>query len=143
MILLDTNAWLWWTIRPEGMPARARSLADAAAGDGALAVSVVSVWEIAVKTALRKLQLGMAAREWVARATRAPGLRILPVDSDIALASAELPPPLPPGPRRPAHRRPRPATPRPPSHFRPEDPRVSPRGVPLGMTKPSIRKEPP
>ncbi len=94
MILLDTNAWLWWTIRPEGMPARARSLADAAAGDGALAVSVVSVWEIAVKTALRKLQLGMAAREWVARASRAPGLRILPVDSDIALASAELPPPF-------------------------------------------------
>lgn len=94
MILLDTNAWLWWTIRPEGMPARARSLADAAAGDGALAVSVVSVWEIAVKTALRKLQLGMAAREWVARATRAPGLRILPVDSDIALAGAELPPPF-------------------------------------------------
>ena len=94
MILLDTNAWLWWTIRPEGMPARARSLADAAAGDGALAVSVVSVWEIAVKTALRKLQLGMAAREWVARASRAPGLRILPVDSDIALASPELPPPF-------------------------------------------------
>jgi PIN domain nuclease of toxin-antitoxin system len=94
VILLDTNAWLWWTIRPEGMPARARSLADAAAGDGALAVSVVSVWEIAVKTALRKLQLGMAAREWVARASRAPGLRILPVDSDIALASAELPPPF-------------------------------------------------
>ena len=94
MILLDTNAWLWWTIRPEGMPGRARSLADAAAGDGALAVSVVSVWEIAVKTALRKLQLGMAAREWVARASRAPGLRILPIDSDIALASAELPPPF-------------------------------------------------
>ena len=94
MILLDTNAGLWWTIRPEGMPARARSLADAAAGDGALAVSVVSVWEIAVKTALRKLQLGMAAREWVARASRAPGLRILPVDSDIALASTELPPPF-------------------------------------------------
>lgn len=94
MILLDTNAWLWWTIRPEGMPARARSLADSAAGDGALAVSVVSVWEIAVKTALRKLQLGMAAREWVARASRAPGLRILPVDSDIALASTELPPPF-------------------------------------------------
>jgi len=94
VILLDTNAWLWWTIRPEGMPARARSLADAAAGDGALAVSVVSVWEIAVKTALRKLQLGMAAREWVARASRAPGLRILPVDSDIALASTELPPPF-------------------------------------------------
>ena len=94
MLLLDTNAWLWWTIRPAGLPARARSLADAAAGDGALAVSVVSVWEIAVKTALRKLQLGMAAREWVARASRAPGLRILPVDSDIALASTELPPPF-------------------------------------------------
>ena len=94
MILLDTNAWLWWTIRPEVLPERARSLADGAAADNALAVSVVSVWEIAVKTALGKLQLGMATREWVARASRAPGLRIVPLDSDIALASAELPPPF-------------------------------------------------
>ena len=76
------------------MPERARLLADGAAADNALAVSVVSVWEIAVKTALGKLPLGMSAREWVARATRAPGLRIVPLDSDIALASAELPPPF-------------------------------------------------
>lgn len=94
MILLDTNAWLWWTIRPEAMPRRARSLADAAAADNALGVSVVSVWEIAVKTALGKLALGMDAREWVARASRAPGLRLIPLDADIALASAELPPPF-------------------------------------------------
>lgn len=94
MILLDTNAWLWWTIRPETLPDRARSLADKAAADNSLAVSVVSAWEIAVKTALGKLNLGMSAREWVARASRAPGLRIVPLDSDIALASAELPPPF-------------------------------------------------
>ena len=94
MILLDTNAWLWWTIRPEALPDRARSLADKAAADNSLAVSVVSAWEIAVKTALGKLNLGMSAREWVARASRAPGLRIVPLDSDIALASAELPPPF-------------------------------------------------
>jgi PIN domain nuclease of toxin-antitoxin system len=94
VILLDTNAWLWWTIRPETLPDRARSLADKAAADNSLAVSVVSAWEIAVKTALGKLNLGMSAREWVARASRAPGLRIVPLDSDIALASAELPPPF-------------------------------------------------
>ena len=94
MILLDTHAWLWWTNRPEVLPKRILAFINGAALDAQLAVSAISVWEIATKYALGKLPLAMPPREWVARASRTPGLAILPLTPDVALESAELPPPF-------------------------------------------------
>ncbi len=94
MILLDTNAWLWWTSHPEVLSKRVLSAINGAAFDSQLAVSAISVWEIATKYALGKLPLSMPPREWVGRASRTPGLAILPLTPDVALESAELPPPF-------------------------------------------------
>ena len=94
MILLDTNAWLWWTKTPQILPARVLHAVEEAALDAVLAVSTVSIWEIATKSALGKLPLGCPAREWVERALQTPGLRILPLAPDVALMSAELPEPF-------------------------------------------------
>ena len=94
MILLDTNAWLWWTKTPQILPARVLHAVEEAALDAVLAVSTVSIWEIATKSALGKLPLGCPAREWVERASQTPGLRILPLAPDVALMSAELPEPF-------------------------------------------------
>lgn len=94
MILLDTNAWLWWTNHPETLPGNVLSVLDEATLDAALAVSVISVWEIATKHALGKLPLSMSARDWVERASRAPGLSILPLTPNVALESAVLPEPF-------------------------------------------------
>lgn len=90
MVLLDTNAWIWWASRPDTLPQKACRAVDEAAAAADLCVSVISVWEIAVKISLGKLQLGMQAREWVERASLIPGLRILPLVPDVALASTEL-----------------------------------------------------
>ena len=94
MILLDTNAWLWWTKTPQVLPSRVLRVVEEAALDAELSVSTVSIWEIATKSALGKLPLGCPAREWVERASQTPGLRILPLAPDVALASAELPEPF-------------------------------------------------
>lgn len=94
MILLDTNAWIWWAERPETLPGKIVDIIDNAAMDAALCVSVVSVWEIAVKCGLGKLQLSLPPRQWVEEASREPGPRILPLAPDVALASAELPEPF-------------------------------------------------
>ena len=99
MILLDTHIWIWWTGHPELLSSGIRSLLNNAALDANLYVSVVSIWEIATKAARGKLRLtdlpeGMSAREWVERASRTPGLTILPLTQDVALESAELPPPF-------------------------------------------------
>jgi len=59
MIVLDTQAWLWWAHEPSRLSSRAlRVIRKAEKADGML-VSAISVWEIAVKSALGKLELSM------------------------------------------------------------------------------------
>ena len=99
MILLDTHAWIWWTGRPEILPAKVRTLVENAALDFKLSVSVISIWEIATKAALGKLRSDalppdFSAHEWVERALQTPGLSVLPLSPDVALMSAELPEPF-------------------------------------------------
>ena len=91
MILLDTNAWLRWTHCPETIPRATRKLVEEASAAGELLVSVISVWEIATKAALGKLSLPLPVGKWVELASRAPGLRIVPLTEDVAMDSAALP----------------------------------------------------
>lgn len=91
MIVLDTQAWIWWVHKPERLSAPAlRAIRTAERGDG-LVVSVISVWEIAVKTQLGKLELFMDLREWYRLATSCPNLRVEPLFPPDAMASAQLP----------------------------------------------------
>ena len=91
MILLDTNAWLRWVHCPETIPRASRKLIEEASATGELQVSVISVWEIATKVALGKLSLPVPVGKWVELASRAPGLRIVPLTEDVAMESAALP----------------------------------------------------
>jgi len=53
-LLLDTNALLWWRYEPPRLPARASDqIRDP---DNDIVISVASLWEIAIKRGLGKLQ---------------------------------------------------------------------------------------
>lgn len=91
MIVLDTQAWLWWLHDPSRLSVRARqAIVQAEKGDGMM-VSAISVWEVATKCALGKLVLPMQVEAWFARARTYPGVVIEPVSAEDALASAGLP----------------------------------------------------
>ncbi len=45
MIVLDTQAWLWWLHAPEKIPARTRKLVQQGETATKLLVSSISVWE--------------------------------------------------------------------------------------------------
>ena len=91
MIVLDTQAWLWWLHDPSRLSVRARqTIVQAEKGDGMM-VSAISVWEVATKCALGKLVLPMQVEAWFARARIYPGVVIEPVSAEDALASAGLP----------------------------------------------------
>jgi PIN domain nuclease of toxin-antitoxin system len=91
MIVLDTQAWIWWLHEPSHLSLRARSaIQDAERTDG-ICVSVISVWEIAVKNALGKLKLPMDMDAWFHLASGYPNLAIEPVCARDAMASASLP----------------------------------------------------
>ena len=91
MIVLDTQAWLWWLHDPTHLSARARQAVAQAEREGGMTVSAISVWEVATKWALGKLVLPMQLDAWFELARGYPGIVIEPVRAEDALASACLP----------------------------------------------------
>jgi len=91
-LLLDTHVWLWFA---EGMSTKlsARSVAmiDKARREVGLLVSAISVWELGMQIAKGRVQLSAPLNIWVRRAVNAPGIRLVPVDGDIAVESTALP----------------------------------------------------
>lgn len=86
-LLLDTHALLWWM---EGSPELSPRARGAIADPGnEVFLSVVSLWEIAVKTSLGKLRLSRAL-PWLAQEARVQGIRLLPVGVEHCEAVAQL-----------------------------------------------------
>ena len=90
--MLDTHVWIWIF---EGSRHRlARSLpgrVERAAADGALFVSAISIWELAMFVAVGRLVLSRDLRSWVGAARRAPGARVVPIGAAVSLQAASLP----------------------------------------------------
>lgn len=82
--LLDTNVLLWALHRDHRLPTRHAEIIEAKAG---LVVSVVSIWEIAIKRSINKLRLDAD----VIAALRASAVRILHVNEHHAAAVEHLP----------------------------------------------------
>jgi PIN domain nuclease of toxin-antitoxin system len=93
MIVLDTHIWVWWINgSPELSPTKGRLLASLQS-DG-LGVSVISCWEIAKLVEKGRLALAIPVGQWIDQALAYPGIRLLPLDPKIAVASTQLPPPF-------------------------------------------------
>jgi PIN domain nuclease of toxin-antitoxin system len=91
-LLLDTHVWVWYVENEsKRFSRRIVSQVEAAVARGALLVSVISVWEVAQLEAVRRLELTMSARAWMARALSFPGLRLCDLSPSIAIDSTQLP----------------------------------------------------
>ena len=91
MIVLDTAAWVWWVSDPARLSTRARRAIEVEEERHGLVVSVISVWEVGVKVALRKLVLDRDVRSWVELASSYPGILVQPLSDVDALESTLLP----------------------------------------------------
>lgn len=91
MLLLDTHAWFWWVQDPDRIPSKTRRRLEEEEQGGTLLVSAVSVWEIALKNSLGKLELPMDIRSWIATARSYPAIRVMPISDEVALESTLLP----------------------------------------------------
>jgi PIN domain nuclease of toxin-antitoxin system len=91
-LVLDTHVWIW---AAEGITAKlgARAVAaiEAAARASTLAVSAISVWELAMLVKRQRITLATAVSTWIEASLRPPGARIIPVGAAIALDSTQLP----------------------------------------------------
>lgn len=86
-LLLDTHVLLWAASRPERLgPAR-----ELIATAEERLLSAASVWELAIKAGLGKIDLGADAAAWTQRAARELQLSALPVTWAHAAAVSALP----------------------------------------------------
>jgi PIN domain nuclease of toxin-antitoxin system len=92
VILLDTHALVWWVAEPDRIPTRSRRLIDAALKSSeALAVSAISVWEIAMLVERGRLRLTIDSDTWIANVESLPFLAFQSVDTVIARRAVHLP----------------------------------------------------
>jgi len=87
--LLDTHALLWALFSPEKLGAEARRILRNR--ENAVAVSVVSFWEISLKYAIGKLELEGIHPEELPEVTREMDIAIVPIDPAEAAAFHRMP----------------------------------------------------
>lgn len=88
MIVLDTATWIWRASDPKRLTTSARRAIDEA--ERAL-VSAISVWEVAMLVAKRRIQLDRPVEQWVDIALALPGIQLAPLEPAIAVRSTKLP----------------------------------------------------
>jgi PIN domain nuclease of toxin-antitoxin system len=87
-LLVDTNAFLWFVAGDARLSATARHALEEDDADWWL--SAASVWELSIKSSLKRLVLPAPAAEYIAEKVHA-GLRILSVEWAHAAAVERLP----------------------------------------------------
>jgi len=91
VILVDTHALVWWVSDPKRIPTKARRALDAAVkARESVAVSSISIWEIAMLVARKRLEFTIDAESWITAVEALPFFTFIPLDNRIAVRSVEL-----------------------------------------------------
>ena len=88
-MILDTCALLWLASGDKKLSQSARKQINEAP---VVCVSAISGFEVAIKAAKGKLKLPYPPQEWFEKVISHHGLAILPLELDICIAAAQLPP---------------------------------------------------
>lgn len=98
MIVLDTHAWVWFVSNPDLLSKKAKKATNAALKERGLLISSISVWEIALLVAKKRVTLALEITDWVSKSEALPFIQFVPVSNSIAIKAVNLPQPLHPDP---------------------------------------------
>lgn len=88
-LLLDTHAIIWAAAKPSKLSGPSRRAYTSK--NNTLYMSHVTIWEMAIKTSLGKLRLGLPLHRFVERCLGEGGLFLLPLETNHILGVASLP----------------------------------------------------
>ena len=88
-LILDTCALLWLASGDKKLSRSARKEINEAS---AVYVSAISGFEIAIKVARGKLKLPSPPQEWFEKIVEHHGLAVLPLELNVCITAAQLPP---------------------------------------------------
>jgi PIN domain nuclease of toxin-antitoxin system len=90
-VLLDTHVWVWWLTRDAALTPRERAALNKRASRGGVRLSAISLWEVQMLHAKRRLRLPGTLADWLHAAASPEVLAVLPLDAEVALALDGLP----------------------------------------------------
>lgn len=92
LLLLDTHIWVWLINGDKKLKAsKCLPLIEDAGRRDSVRVSIMSVWEIGMLVAKKRLDLRADVCEWTSKALAAPGISLMDLTPEIALESTRLP----------------------------------------------------
>lgn len=91
-LLIDTHIWLWWLLGLPRLATRQRVALDSLADAGTPpALSAISLWEVQMLVAKRRLTLDTSLAHWLSTAAAAEVVTVLPIDVAVVVALDALP----------------------------------------------------
>lgn len=90
-ILLDTHTWIWLAGGSKEISQTVCAQIEKAAKTSEVLIASISVWELAMLERKGRVVLSKPVWDWVHEALLAPGIRLVPLSAEIALASCFLP----------------------------------------------------
>lgn len=97
MILLDTHILIWLLIAPENLSTKAKKAIVAARKSGAVAISAISLWEIAWLAENKRIEIDVSVDSFVKKC--ASYVEVLPITPEIAVRSVRFPKSYPSDPQ--------------------------------------------
>jgi PIN domain nuclease of toxin-antitoxin system len=91
LLLLDTHTLVWSINEGPKLGNEAKESIRAAGDEGRILVSAITPWEVALLVSKGRLTLEADVMEWVRDALMIPGLTLVPLEPEIAVASTRLP----------------------------------------------------
>lgn len=92
MIVLDTHILIWWINREQQLPKQVLSYIENHRGQ--IALSAISLWEIAMLVKKDRLQFSIDVRAWINKVVQLPYLQLVAPDHTILVQSVFLPEPF-------------------------------------------------
>lgn len=90
MILLDTNALIWWSTAPEKLSRKARQIIDDTIKKEEILVSSISIWEVYLLVKKNRVGFFIDVDSWLEKLEGLEFIKFIPVDNKIASQSVKL-----------------------------------------------------
>ena len=90
-LLLDTHAFIWLMNGDATLSSSTQDYIQTVCQNNLLYLSAISIWEIAMLHNKEKLSFSQPLNYWIEKATSLPAIKVIPIDSTIALESCQLP----------------------------------------------------
>lgn len=90
-LLVDTHALIWLTDGSRKLGERSKAAIRQAYREDRATISAITPWEIALLVSKGRVTLGQDVLDWIDTVLAVPGLRLTPLEPEIAVESTRLP----------------------------------------------------